>query len=96
MEVWQSALECPITKSARYEATYLDTIGVESVMKVFVTGHKGYIGSHWWIFFKQAGHSVTGCDLGLFEGCGWEDLVRPDRELYKDVRLLSPRGYRRA
>src|SRR5690242_13517008 len=58
-------------------------------MKVFVTGHQGYIGSHLTDLLKQAGHSVTGCDLGLFDGCGWEDLVPADRELRKDIRLLS-------
>jgi nucleoside-diphosphate-sugar epimerase len=58
-------------------------------MKVFVTGHQGFIGSHLTDLLKQAGHSVTGCDLGLFDGCGWEDLVPADRELRKDIRLLS-------
>ena len=32
-------------------------------MKVFVTGHKGYIGVHLVDLLKQAGHTVTGCDL---------------------------------
>ncbi len=57
-------------------------------MKVLVTGHKGYIGAHLVDLLKQAGHSVTGCDIGLFEGCGWEPCVAPDRELVKDVRDL--------
>ncbi len=59
-------------------------------MKVFVTGHKGYIGVHLVELLKQAGHSVTGCDLGLFEGCAWEPCVPPDRELIKDIRDVSP------
>ena len=58
-------------------------------MKVFVTGHKGYIGSHLVGLLKQAGHTVTGCDLGLFDGCGWEAVVPVDRELHKDIRLVS-------
>lgn len=58
-------------------------------MKVFVTGHKGYIGSHLTELLKEAGHTVTGCDLGLFEGCGWEDIIPADHELRKDIRLLS-------
>jgi nucleoside-diphosphate-sugar epimerase len=33
-------------------------------MKVFVTGHKGYIGANLVNLLKASGHSVTGCDLG--------------------------------
>jgi nucleoside-diphosphate-sugar epimerase len=55
-------------------------------MKVFVTGHRGYIGSHLVDLLKQDGHTVTGCDLGLFDGCAWEKVVPADRELKKDVR----------
>jgi nucleoside-diphosphate-sugar epimerase len=58
-------------------------------MKCFVTGHKGYIGVHLVDVLKQAGHQVTGCDLGLFDGCAWEPTVKPDRELNKDIRLLT-------
>ena len=58
-------------------------------MKVFVTGHRGYIGAHLVDVLKQHGHTVTGCDLGLFDGCEWEACVRPDRELNKDIRRLS-------
>lgn len=58
-------------------------------MKVFVTGHSGYIGVHLVDLLKQHGHSVTGCDLGLFDGCGWEPVVNADRHLHKDVRDLT-------
>ena len=58
-------------------------------MRVFVTGHRGYIGCHLVDLLKQAGHRVTGCDLGLFEGCEWETLVPADVELVKDVRDLT-------
>ena len=58
-------------------------------MKVFVTGHRGYIGSHLVELLKEAGHTVTGCDLGLFDGCEWETLVKADTELDADVRSLS-------
>jgi nucleoside-diphosphate-sugar epimerase len=60
-------------------------------MKVFVTGHKGYIGVHLVDLLKQAGHTVTGCDLGLFDGCAWEKTVPADRELVKDVRNVTLR-----
>ncbi|MCC7147545.1 MAG: SDR family oxidoreductase [Phycisphaeraceae bacterium] len=58
-------------------------------MNVFVTGHQGYIGAHLVDLLKKAGHRVTGCDLGLFDGCQWEPLTRPDKELIKDVRALE-------
>jgi nucleoside-diphosphate-sugar epimerase len=59
-------------------------------MKVFVTGHRGYIGVHLVELLQQAGHHVTGCDVDLFEGCQWETLPQADVELRKDVRDLTP------
>ena len=58
-------------------------------MKVFVTGHKGYIGAHLVDLLKQTGHTVTGCDLGLFDGCAWEEIVPADRDLRMDVRDVT-------
>jgi nucleoside-diphosphate-sugar epimerase len=60
-------------------------------MKVLVTGNRGYIGAHLVGLLKGAGHHVTGCDIGLFEGCGWEEVPAPDREITRDVRSLGPR-----
>jgi nucleoside-diphosphate-sugar epimerase len=56
---------------------------------MLVTGHRGYIGSHLVDVLKQEGHTVVGCDLGLFDGCQWEPLVAPDVELAKDVRAVQ-------
>jgi nucleoside-diphosphate-sugar epimerase len=58
-------------------------------MRVLVTGHRGYIGPHLVEILKAEGHSVTGCDLGLFDGCEWEPYTSPDRELRKDTRQLT-------
>ena len=58
-------------------------------MKIFATGHRGYIGAHLVDVLKQEGHTVVGCDIGLFEGCNWEPLVAPDRELVKDIRKIE-------
>jgi nucleoside-diphosphate-sugar epimerase len=60
-------------------------------MKIFVTGHRGYIGAHLVGLLKEAGHRVVGCDLGLFGGCGWEPVLEADREIVSDVRSLTAR-----
>ncbi|MFN4123403.1 MAG: NAD-dependent epimerase/dehydratase family protein [Flavobacteriales bacterium] len=58
-------------------------------MKVFVTGHLGYIGVHLVRQLKEQGHYVTGCDVDLFHGCAFDDFIRPDKEIIKDYRLLT-------
>lgn len=56
---------------------------------VLVTGHLGYIGAHLVEVLQAAGHTVTGCDLGLFSGCNWKPLAAPDREILGDVAELT-------
>lgn len=58
-------------------------------MKILVTGHKGYIGTHLVDLLKREGHFVTGCDLNLFEGCEWSSITQADKDLVKDVRHLT-------
>ncbi len=58
-------------------------------MKVFVTGHRGYIGAHLIRLLKEEGHRVTGCDIRLFDGCNWEEPTRPDLEIARDIRHLE-------
>lgn len=60
-------------------------------MKIFVTGHKGYIGPHLVELLKLHGHQVTACDIGLFPECQIDDVVKPDKELDIDLRAVTAR-----
>ena len=48
-----------------------------------------FIGTHLVDLLKQNGHYVTGCDLNLFDGCAWEPITKPDKELIKDIRQIG-------
>ena len=58
-------------------------------MRAFVTGHRGYIGTHLVDVLKKEGHTVVGCDLGLFDGCAWEPFASADKEFRKDIRSVE-------
>lgn len=58
-------------------------------MKVLVTGHQGYIGTHLVGLLQASGHQVTGIDVGLFDGCEWEQYAKPDKEIIGDIRKLT-------
>jgi nucleoside-diphosphate-sugar epimerase len=58
-------------------------------MKVFVTGHQGYIGPHLIELLKANGYEVTACDIGLFPESRISEVVAPDVELKKDIRHIT-------
>jgi nucleoside-diphosphate-sugar epimerase len=60
-------------------------------LKVFVTGHRGFIGSHLVDVLRQEGFHVVGCDLNLFEDCEFYPPTPANEELVKDVRDVTPR-----
>jgi nucleoside-diphosphate-sugar epimerase len=65
----------------------------ESDMKVLVTGNQGYIGSVMVPVLTNAGHEVSGYDIGLYEHCLFEEggAVMNVPTIRKDVRDVSPR-----
>lgn len=58
-------------------------------MRVFVTGHQGYIGVILVPMLQAAGHEVVGLDAGLFEGCTFGPEAGAVPELRKDVREVT-------
>jgi len=59
-------------------------------MKVLVTGDRGYIGTVLVPFIKAAGHSVTGLDLGLYDGCDLGPPAETAIPRSRDMRDVSP------
>jgi nucleoside-diphosphate-sugar epimerase len=59
-------------------------------MKVLITGHTGYIGSVMTRQFLEAGHDVTGFDLGFFEDCLLGPAPRSVPSIRKDLRDVEP------
>jgi nucleoside-diphosphate-sugar epimerase len=58
-------------------------------MRIFLTGHKGYLGAVAVPVLRSAGHDVVGLDTDLYSGCDFGESVRPIPELRKDLRDLN-------
>ncbi len=60
-------------------------------MKVFLTGHRGYIGTVMSRMLLDAGHDVLGCDSDLYERCTFDGggKVLDIPTISKDVRDLT-------
>lgn len=59
-------------------------------MRLFLTGHRGYIGAHATALFRAAGWHVTGLDAGLYEGTEAEALVPADVDLGLELSAVEP------
>src|SRR5918994_5635660 len=55
-------------------------------MRVFVTGHNGYIGCVLVPLLQRAGHEVVGLDSYLYEPCTFGADVADPPALRKDIR----------
>jgi nucleoside-diphosphate-sugar epimerase len=60
-------------------------------MKVFVTGHLGYVGKVLVPMLVEAGHQVVGCDSGLYDECTFAEggKSEPVPTIRKDVRDIT-------
>jgi nucleoside-diphosphate-sugar epimerase len=58
-------------------------------MKIFLTGHKGYIGAVAVPILHSCGHELVGLDTGLFAGCDFGAEVPEIPEVRKDLRDLE-------
>jgi nucleoside-diphosphate-sugar epimerase len=63
----------------------------DTLMRVLVTGHLGYIGTVLTPMLRQAGHEVVGFDSNLFERCTYSagGVIHQIPTLRKDVRDVS-------
>jgi nucleoside-diphosphate-sugar epimerase len=62
----------------------------DDLMKVLVTGHRGYIGTVLVPMLLDGGHDVTGLDSDLFQRCTFGGGMVEIPELRKDIRDIVP------
>jgi len=60
-------------------------------MRIFVTGHRGYIGTVLTPMLLEAGHELVGLDSDLYRGCTFGEPPVGIPSLVKDVRDVNPR-----
>lgn len=60
-------------------------------MRIFLTGHLGYLGSVMAARFVEAGHQVTGLDAGYFAACRFTDELVSVPELRKELSEVEER-----
>ena len=72
------------------------SIGLGAIMKVFLTGHRGYIGTVMTRMLLEAGHEVAGCDSDLYRRCTYEagGKIEDVPTLLMDVRDLKRQDLR--
>jgi nucleoside-diphosphate-sugar epimerase len=59
------------------------------MVRVLVTGHKGYIGTVMTPMLADAGHEVVGLDTDLFEQCTFGEAPREFPSIRKDLRDIE-------
>jgi nucleoside-diphosphate-sugar epimerase len=59
-------------------------------MKVLVTGHRGYIGVEMVGVLRQAGHEVSGLDIGYYDECDFTAAPDEVPNLNVDLRDVTP------
>jgi len=58
-------------------------------MRIVVTGHAGFIGTHAVEQLIEAGHFVKGIDLDLYAGCDFYTMCRPSISQSRDIFNLT-------
>ncbi|HEU0073604.1 MAG TPA: SDR family oxidoreductase [Dehalococcoidia bacterium] len=62
-------------------------------MRIIVTGHGGFIGTHAVEQLIEAGHFVKGIDLNLYAGCDFYSMCQPPISQHRDVFDLTPEDF---